>query len=199
MDKDTDTILKDEDLVTCFTDIESANDKTKDAMKEASVGYTTTETGCLFPCKENHHRDFFSHMVFFSHLPIIIPCIIWIFGKNSGPYWSHVADKLIACIITMTLMLSMMYHYYYECVLCIFEERANIVGIILLNVYLYYRGVPIKYILIGFLFLLALQGSLMACRLHNDRAIFEKYHPYCHYVAGAYVFYCVYHIQQSFK
>ena len=33
------------------------------------------------------HRNLFSHMVL-SHIAIVVPCIWWLFGYNSGTYIS---------------------------------------------------------------------------------------------------------------
>ena len=157
------------------------------------------EPDCLFPCTHHKRRNFFSHMVFFSHLPLILACVWWVLGKNEGPFLSHVVDKGIAILLTVSVGLSLLYHYYYECIVCTFEEQANIFGVIMLNIYLWFRGVSYKYIGLGFIILAALQASLEFCRLGNSREKFEIYHPYCHYVAAVYVFYCVYLIQLSFK
>lgn len=142
------------------------------------------------------HRDLFSHMVL-SHIPIIIPCIWWVFGYNSGTYASHCVDKLMAIILTSSILISSVYHYYYECVLHSIETNALILNTVLLNFYMYYRGVHIMYIASGFGILYGLHLAIHTVE-SNGVIIYEKYHPFCHYIAGIYVMFCVYLIQQTF-
>jgi hypothetical protein len=143
------------------------------------------------------HRGIFSHMVV-SHIAIIIPCIWWIFGSNSGTYASHCIDKIMAIILTMSVMITMTYHYYYECVFHSIEANALIINTLALNMYMLYRGVHYLYILYGVGILYILQ--LLINRVEKEKCIvnYELYHPFCHYLVGVYVTYCVYLIQFTF-
>ena len=146
--------------------------------------------------KEHKHRHITSHMLL-SHFFILIPCIWWIFGYNKGDYLSHCIDKLMAVVLTSAIIISSIYHYYYEAVLCNFEYNTMIFGIIILNFYMIYRGVDYMYILFGLFILLILRymvNTISEC----SNNIYELYHPYCHYVAGLYVAYCVYFIEKTF-
>ena len=119
---------------------------------------------------EYEHRNIFSHMMT-SHIFLIIPSLWWLFGYNNGTFWSHVFDKTMAFVLTLSIVMSMIYHYYYECVLCDVEYNANIFGIIMLNLYMIYRGVSYIYILLGFIILLLLQYSVISFRKKKHRNV----------------------------
>lgn len=162
-------------------------------MYEECIGCKIRE-----PRIEANHRDISSHMIT-SHLVILLPCLWWLFGYNKGDYVSHCIDKIMAAVLTSAIIISSIYHYYYECVLCNFEYRSMIVNIILLNLYMIYRGVKYIFIILGFIILYLLNLSINAIHITQDDDIYEYYHPFCHYIAGIYVLYCVYFIERSFK
>lgn len=147
--------------------------------------------------KDHDHRDFTSHMIW-SHVFLIIPALWWVFGKNNGPFISHCFDKIMAIILTIAILMSLIFHYYYEKVLSNIERPAQIIGVIALNLYMMYRRVPYYTILFGLFMLMILEYFVKSCS-YSDKEWFEKYHPYCHYIAGFYVTYCVYFIQGSFN
>lgn len=146
--------------------------------------------------KEYKHRELTSHMIW-SHILLIFASLWWVFGKNNGPFLSHCFDKFMAIILTISILMSLIFHYYYEKVLTNMERPAQILGIIVLNLYLIYRGVSYYIILFGIAILLFLEYTVTKYTYEEDKT-FEKYHPYCHYISGFYVFYCVYFIQRSF-
>lgn len=147
--------------------------------------------------KEYPHRHLLSHMMN-SHIFLLAPSVYWLFGSNEGPFIAHIVDKLMASTMTLSILMSMVYHYYYECVLCDAEYYSSIFGAFMLNVYMFYRQVHYTYILLGFIILLGLEYSIQCFRRKNIK-IFEKYHPYCHYIGGFYVAYCVYHIETTYS
>ena len=59
---------------------------------------------------------------------------------------------------------------------------------------MYIHGVSVLYILLGFVLLFILNKSVSYC---NSKTIefYETYHPYCHYIAGLYIWYCVWNLQ----
>lgn len=145
---------------------------------------------------EIKHREITSHMIT-SHIPILLPCLWWIFGYNSGTYVSHCIDKIMAAVLTSSILISAIYHYYYECVLCRIETSVLQLNTAILNVYMCYRGVQFRYILMGGGVLIILHSQIE--RLSNgDKETYERNHPYCHYIAGAYVMYCVYMIHHTY-
>ena len=160
------------------------------------------QRGCMV-CKLDKngalkYRSLFSHMIL-SHIAIIIPCIWWLLGPNKGDYYSVVIDKFIAITLTIIISFSVIYHYYYECVICNLEEIAAIIGIIILNLYMIYRGVLYLYIGLGFIIVLLLKILINYVSIGKNINLYEDYHAYCHYVAGIYVTYCVYFIRETFK
>lgn len=142
-------------------------------------------------------RNITSHMIV-SHIAIIAPCIWWIFGYNSGTYTSHCIDKSMAVILTASIMITTTYHYYYECVFHSIEAEAMTVNTLMLNIYMFYRGVQYIYIIIGGGILYVLSVSVDFIGKKNGIENYEKYHPYIHYIGGLYVMYCVYLIQGTF-
>tara|TARA_B100000886_G_scaffold197316_1_gene136012 strand:+ start:10725 stop:11216 length:492 start_codon:yes stop_codon:yes gene_type:complete len=147
---------------------------------------------------EHKHRDFTSHMML-SHFFILLPSLWWLFGYNKGNYVSHCVDKIMAIVLASSIIISSIYHYYYECVLCNFEYRTMLFNTLLLNIYMVYRGVKYFYIFLGFFILLFLKLMVDVIYYNNETDFYESYHPYCHYVAGIYVAYCVYFIEKTFK
>ena len=144
------------------------------------------------------YRSIFSHMIL-SHIAIIIPCIWWLLGPNKGDYYSVAIDKFMAITLTIIISFSVIYHYYYECVICNLEEIAAIIGIIILNLYMIYRGVLYLYIGLGFIIVLLLKILINYVSIGKNINLYEDYHAYCHYIAGIYVAYCVYFIRETFK
>jgi len=142
------------------------------------------------------HRHMTSEMIV-SHIPIIIPCIWWIFGSNEGSHTDHCVDKIMAVVLTISVLVSTIYHYYYECVLHSIEAAVLIINTVVLNTYMYYRGVHLIYIAAGIGILYILQRTIDSVDV-KERDTYEVYHPLCHYIAGAYVTYCVYLIQETF-
>ena len=146
--------------------------------------------------KEYEHRKLTSHMMW-SHIFLIIPALWWLFGKNDGPFLAHCFDKFMAIILTISILTSLIYHRYYERVIINSETYLQFFGAIVLNLYLFYRGVPYYIILFGLVILLLLYFyRLLYTNSKNN--IYDKYHPYAHYGAGFYILYCVYFIQRSF-
>lgn len=177
--------------------------------REALEGYQNraNDTSCVScsgcsawksPYKiEIKHRSIYSHMVM-SHIPLMTACLWWVLGANRGSHTSHVVDKFMAIVLTTSVMMSILYHYYYECVLCIIEEQVNTLGALILNVYMYYRGVPIYLILLAGIVGVSVKLSVNYFAMKHGLQRYEKYHPFCHYVAGTYVTICVYLIQTTF-
>ncbi len=159
----------------------------------------TTETCCNDKPNKSSipHRELSSHMIF-SHIAIMIPCIWWIFGYNSGTHISHCIDKLMAVTLTASVIITITYHYYYECVFHTIEANALIINTLLLNMYMCYRGVQYVYIIFGLGILYILQVTIQKVEKDKCLASYEQYHPYIHYIAGIYVMYCVYLIQSTF-
>ena len=145
------------------------------------------------------HRNICCHMML-SHVSLLIPCFWWIFGYNHGTHISHIFDKFLAIALASALIFTTTYHYYYECVFYYLEEQVMIFAIVFLNIYMVYRGVPYKYIGFGFLIILVLRACILkAGKETMDNENYEIYHPFCHYIGGIYVLYCVYFIQETFK
>ena len=103
----------------------------------------------------------------------------------------------MAIILTIAILVSIIFHYYYEKVLSNIERPAQIIGIVVLNLYMLYRRVPYYAIVFGLIILMIV--DYFSKRWWTDKKWFEDYHPYCHYIAGFYVTYCVYFIQGSFN
>ena len=147
-------------------------------------------------CINIKHRMLCSHMIL-SHIPMIIPCIWWIFGYNTGTHMSHCVDKIMAVVLTSSILISSVYHYYYECVLHTIEANVLILNTLMLNIYMYYRGVHYAYIAAGGVILYGLHRTIHSIE-RNDKLSYERNHPFCHYIAGVYVTACVYLIQQTY-
>jgi hypothetical protein len=151
-------------------------------------------------CEKFHHNKFvtrshFSNMMF-SHISMIIPCIWWIcidFPKTDNDI---LYSKLMSIIMTAAVIFSYLYHYYYECILCNAENTYMLFAISCLNIYMYLRNVSIFYILVGSLLLITLDKYLKYC---NSRTVdfYETFHPFCHYIAGLYIYYCVWNLQNA--
>ena len=141
-------------------------------------------------------RDMTEHMIW-SHVFLFLPCLYWVFISNNGPWMSHVFDKIMSVTLTISITLSILFHYYYEEILCDVEYEANVFGIVVLNLYMIYRQVPWIAILVGLCMVFALHCNVQYSQ-HVDKSFYETYHPFCHYFAGFYVAYCVFFIEQSF-
>ena len=142
-------------------------------------------------------RDMSEHMIW-SHVFLILPCMYWVFIANKGPWMSHVFDKIMSVTLTLSITFSILFHYYYEEILCDVEYEANVLGTVVLNLYMIYRQVPWTAILVGLGMIFALNCHVDRCSKKADLSYFESYHPFCHYIAGFYVAYCVFFIEQSF-
>lgn len=138
-------------------------------------------------------RNHTSNMMF-SHIFMVIPCLWWIYIDKPKTDNVILYSKLMAIIMTAAIVFSYLYHYYYETILCSAENTYMVFAIICLNIYMYIHGVSVLYILLGFILLFILNKSVSYC---NSKTIefYETYHPYCHYIAGLYIWYCVWNLQ----
>ena len=129
-----------------------------------------------------------------SHIPMIIPCILWTYTEFNDTYHEQLIDRFMAIILTTTLIFSISYHLYYEQILCLFESRFNIFSILFLNIYMIFKKIHIYYIICSLPILGLLQYMLVISRCF-DRNHYEKNHYKCHYIAGLYITYCMYLIR----
>ena len=141
------------------------------------------------------HRSHLSHMMF-SHITMIMPYIWWIRIDNPTTMNAVLYSKLMSMVMIVAIVSSYIYHYYYECVLCSTETEYNKFAIICLNIYMYLRNVSIFYIVPGFTILYALHRSLEYSNSQN-KDFYELYHPFCHYIAGVYIYYCVWNLNNA--
>ena len=141
------------------------------------------------------HRSHFSNMMF-SHICMIIPCIWWIRIDNPETMNAVLYSKLMSMVMIVAIIASYTYHYYNECVLCSAETEYNKFAILCLNIYMYLRNVSIFYIVPGFTILYALHRSLEYSNSQN-KDFYEIYHPFCHYIAGLYIYYCVWNLEHA--
>lgn len=141
------------------------------------------------------HRSHFSNMMF-SHICMIIPCIWWIRIDNPTTMNAVLYSKLMSMVMIVAIIASYIYHYYNECVLCSAETTYNKFAILCLNIYMYLRNVSIFYIVPGFTLLYALHKSLEYSNSQN-KDFYELYHPFCHYIAGLYIYYCVWNLENA--
>lgn len=181
--------------------IEKKNKVKKNEKKIRKKKKDKKKTKCKPKCTHEtlDHRNICCHMML-SHVSLLIPCFWWIFGYNHGTHISHIFDKFLAIALASALIFTTTYHYYYECVFYYLEEQVMIFAIVFLNIYMVYRGVPYKYIGFGFLIILVLRACILkAGKETMDNENYEIYHPFCHYIGGIYVLYCVYFIQETFK
>jgi hypothetical protein len=140
-------------------------------------------------------RKHFSNMMF-SHICMIIPCIWWIRIDNPETMNAVLYSKLMSMVMIVAIIASYTYHYYNECVLCSAETEYNKFAILCLNIYMYLRNVSIFYIVLGFTILYALHRSLEYSNSQN-KDFYEIYHPFCHYIAGLYIYYCVWNLEHA--
>jgi hypothetical protein len=61
---------------------------------------------------------------------------------------------------------------------------------------MYLRNVSVFYILPGGVLLFVLKQSLIYCNCKTVE-FYELYHPFCHYIAGLYIYYCVCNMQHA--
>ena len=141
-------------------------------------------------------RNHFSNMML-SHMLMVLPCIWWICIDNPETMKEVLYSKLMSMIMIVAIVASYLYHYYNECVLCSAETEYNKFAILCLNIYMYLRNVSIFYILPGFIILYGLHKSLEYCNSQNNKDIYELYHPFCHYIAGLYIYYCVWNLNNA--
>jgi hypothetical protein len=171
-----------------------------DDIQESETDEHKNSDNKFLSCEKFHHNKFvtrshFSNMMF-SHISMIIPCIWWIcidFPKTDNDI---LYSKLMSIIMTAAVIFSYLYHYYYECILCNAENTYMLFAISCLNIYMYLRNVSIFYILVGSLLLITLDKYLKYC---NSRTVdfYETFHPFCHYIAGLYIYYCVWNLQNA--
>ena len=150
-----------------------------------------SQTGCR---GEHKHRNVFSHMIM-SHVFMILPCIYWVFYNFASSNAEQILDKWMSIIMTSSILLSIIYHYYYERVLCNVECSWSIFAVLFLNVYMFMKNVDIYTIASGVIILFALQKYLDFCQ-SGDNDFYEINHPRCHYIGGLYVMFCVYNLQR---
>ena len=100
--------------------------------------------------------------------------------------------------MTIAVIFSYMYHYYYECILYNVETTYLTFAVVCLNIYMYLQNVRIFNILIGGIPLIILNKSLKYCNC-RDVEFYETYHPYVHYIGGIYIFYCVWNLNNVWK
>ena len=140
-------------------------------------------------------RSHFSNMMF-SHIFMIMPCIWWMCIDVPDTDNTVFYSKLMSIIMTAAIICSYLYHYYYECILCNAEQTYMKFAIISLNIYMYLRNVSVFYILPGGVLLFVLKQSLIYCNCKTVE-FYELYHPFCHYIAGLYIYYCVCNMQHA--
>jgi len=140
-------------------------------------------------------RSHFSNMMF-SHICMVIPCIWWIRIDNPETMNAVLYSKLMSMVMIVAIIASYIYHYYNECVLCSAETEYNKFAILCLNIYMYLRNVSIFYIVPGFTILYGLHKSLEYSNSQN-KDFYELYHPFCHYIAGLYIYYCVWNLNNA--
>ena len=105
-------------------------------------------------------------------------------------------SKLMTMIMVTAINASYLYHYYNECIWCNAETEYNKFAIVCLNIYMYLRNVSVFYILPGGVLLFALHKSLDYSNSQN-KEFYEFYHPFCHYIAGLYIYYCVWNLEHA--
>lgn len=165
--------------------------------KIMSVGYNNDDENEVNKKDVNKFitRNHFSNMMF-SHIFMIIPCIWWMRIDRPHTDSDIFYSKLMSIIMTTAIIASYLYHYYNECVLCTAETDYNKFAIVCLNIYMYLRNVSIFYIIPGGGILYGLHKSLEYCNSKNNKDIYELYHPFCHYIAGYYIYYCVWNLER---
>ena len=162
--------------------------------KIMSVGYNKDEEIENNKTTDNKiiTRSHFSIMMF-SHICIIMPCIWWMRIDRPDTDNSIFYSKLMSIIMTTAIMIRYLYHYYNECILCDFESEYMKFAIICLNIYMYLRNVSIFYIIPGGGILYILNQSVHHCNSQNKK-FYELYQPICNYIAGFYIYYCVWNL-----
>ena len=178
--------------------IESVEDVESNETSEYSETCETASMSIPFSSRTYdvpHCRSHCSNMMF-SHIFMIIPCIWWICIDVPDTDASVFYSKIMAIIMTASIIFSYIYHYYYECILCYAEQTYIAFAIISLNIYMLLRNVSILYILPGGILLFALKKCLHYCN-SDTLAHYETYHPFCHYIAGLYIFYCVWCLRNA--
>ena len=144
---------------------------------------------------EHEHRELFSHMVV-SHVFMTLPCIYWLFYNFAITTDEQILDKFMAIIMTSSVLMSIIYHYYYERILCNIECNWSIYSTIFLNIYMFMKNVDNLAIAQGWLILIVL-SKYLDFSFSADNNCYETHHPFCHYIAGLYVAHCVYNLQNS--
>jgi hypothetical protein len=141
------------------------------------------------------HRSHFSNMMF-SHVFMIMPCIWWMHIDRPDTDNAVFYSKLMSIIMSIAVMCSYLYHYYNECILCNAETTYMVFATASLNIYMYLRNVSVFHILPGGVLLFALNKGLTCC---NSKTVefYEIYHPFCHYIAGLYIYYCVWNLEHA--
>ena len=140
-------------------------------------------------------RSHLSNMMF-SHIFMIMPCIWWMRIDRPDTDNDVFYSKLMSIIMTATIGCSYLYHYYDECILCNTETTYMTIATVCLNIYMYLQNVSVFYILPGGGILYALNKSLDYCNTKN-KDFYELYHPFCHYIGGLYIYYCVWNLEYA--
>tara|TARA_E500000331_G_scaffold170038_1_gene164465 strand:+ start:8141 stop:9097 length:957 start_codon:yes stop_codon:yes gene_type:complete len=164
--------------------------------KIMSVGYNKDEEIESNRTTDNKiiTRSHFSIMMF-SHICIIMPCSWWMRIDRPDTDNSIFYSKLMSIIMTTAIMIRYLYHYYNECILCDFESEYMKFAIVCLNIYMYLRNVSIFYIIPGGGILYILNQSVHHCNSQNKK-FYELYQPICNYIAGFYIYYCVWNLER---
>ena len=140
-------------------------------------------------------RSHFSNMMF-SHIFMIMPCIWWMCIDRPHTDSDIFYSKLMSIIMTTAIIASYLYHYYNECILCNVETEYTKFAILCLNIYMYLRNVSIFYIIPGGGILYILNKRVEYCN-NQSKEYYELYHPFCHYIAGYYIYYCVWNLERA--
>ncbi len=164
--------------------------------KIMSVGYNKDEEIESNRTTDNKiiTRSHFSIMMF-SHICIIMPCSWWMRIDRPDTDNSIFYSKLMSIIMTTAIMIRYLYHYYNERILCDFEYEYMKFAIVCLNIYMYLRNVSIFYIIPGGGILYILNQSVHHCNSQNKK-FYELYQPICNYIAGFYIYYCVWNLER---
>ena len=143
-------------------------------------------------------RTISDHMIY-SHIWMILPCIWWMVSSTTITSNTVIFDRVMTVVLSISIIMSVIYHMYYEQILQNSETIFNVFGVIVLNIYMFYKNVPFAYILSGLGIVTLLLISLHCSHEDDVEDHYQTNHPYCHYIAGTYIFYCVYHIIHSNK
>ena len=131
-----------------------------------------------------------------SHISMVLPCVWWVFTEFNSTYNEQLKDRLMAMIMIVAVALSIIYHLYYERVLCNAETEYLLAATALLNVYMWSKGIAVLSIAAGLPVLGFLQYILSTSRTNNgNKRVYNERHHWCHHIAGVYITFCVYLIR----